>query len=288
MPDWEMTYPGTRLVFGSVAPGLVLTDAPEVGPVVIEADDVGRPRGDGVAFGADFFGGRTVTFDVAVIGGDEVTGRALLEGLQRAWRGDAVRVRPGAVASLTSPSGRTVFGRPRRFVSDDSLSLSGVATVIADFVTADSVWYSGVEHVATVLLVPDPGGGLIAPLAAPLTTTATSDRSQVFTVGGSMPTQPVFEIQGPITNPVVEIVGLCSLEFRLSLAYDEVLVVDTRPWARSVMVGSGSYAGALTRGSTRLSDVVVPPGVYELALRGVSAPGSASATVRWREAFASY
>jgi hypothetical protein len=156
--------------------------------------------------------------------------------------------------------------------------------VLADFACSDAGWY-GSEQSENISLVPDPGGGLIAPLASPLATTRTSDRSQSFTVGGHLPTWPVFEIKGPITNPVVEVVGLLSMEFRLSLAFDQTLIVDTRPWARSILRDTASKAGTLSRTSTRLSKAAIPPGKYEFVLRGTSDSGTASATLRWRDAF---
>lgn len=283
--DWIISYPGEALSFGSIASRYVFTAAPEIGPPDIETADATRPRGDGVAFGVDFFGGRTITFEIDVDGVDEVDARARLAVLNRAWRADAVRQTPGAVATLTTDSGRVTFGRPRRFVSADGWLPQGLSEVTADFACSDTLFYAGAESEASVSLIPAPSGGLIAPLASPLATTRTSDRSEVFTVGGELPTWPVFEIQGPITNPVVEVLGVLRMEFRLTLAYDEALVVDTRPWARSILRNGASVAGCLSRTSSRLSQASIPPGSYELVLRGASGSGTAAATVRWRDAY---
>ncbi|USL85076.1 minor tail protein [Arthrobacter phage SWEP2] len=282
--DWSLSYPGVDVPFGSVASGYVFNKAPEIGAPSAVVDDQGRPRADGVAFGLDYLGGRTVAFDLTVNGTDEDDARALLATLARAWRADVVRSTPGAVATLTASSGRVTFGRPRRFASNDDLLPSGMSKVLVDFACADSVWY-GPEQSADVALVPEPGGGLLAPLASPLSTTATSDRSRAFTVTSDLPTWPVFEIHGPITNPVVEVVGLLRMEFRLSLAFDQTLVVDTRPWARSTLLDGASKAGSLTRTSTRLSQAAIPAGEHELVLRGDSDSGTASASIRWRDAY---
>lgn len=282
--DWRLAYPGEDLAFGSIASRLVFTSAPDLGPADIRHDDAERPRADGVVFGEDFFGGRTITFDVAVAGDDEADARGLLARMARAWRADVVRKSSGAVATLTADSGRAAFGRPRRFASTDELLPQGMSQVIADFACTDSLWY-GTEGRVSVALQPAPGGGLLAPLASPLATTTSSDRSTVLTVAGDVPTWPVFEIQGPITNPVVEVVGLSRMEFRTTLAQDETLVVDTRPWGRSILRDGASLAGSLTRTSTRLSQAAIPPGSHELVLRGVSDAGTARVNVLWRDAY---
>jgi hypothetical protein len=282
--DWHLSYPGADLPFGSVASGYVFTKAPDLGAADIETDDATRPRADGVMFGADYFGGRTIGFDIAVNGASELDARARLSVLTQAWRADAVRRTPGAVATLTADTGRLTFGRPRRFASVDTYLPDGLTDVVADFACADPLWY-GVENLSTVALAPPPGGGLIAPLAEPLATTPTSDRSTALVVGGEVPTWPVFEIAGPITNPTVEIVGLFKMEFRTTLAYDETLVVDTRPWARTILRNGASVAGSLTRTSARLSQASIPPGAYEMVLRGSSEPGTAYVRALWRDAY---
>jgi len=282
--DWLLSYPGEALTFGTIASRFVFTEAPDLGPTEIHSEDAARPRADGVIFGADFHGGRTITFELAVDGKDETDGRTLLGRLGKAWRADKIRQSPGAVAMLTSGGGRVTFGRPRRFASNDEYLPQGLAHVVADFACAEDVWYGG-EQSVNVALQPPPGGGLIAPLASPLATTATSDRSTVIRIGGEVSTWPVFEIQGPIVNPIVEIVGLLKMEFRTSLAFDQKLVVDTRPWVRSILRNGASVAGSLTRTSTRLSKAAIPPGSYELVLRGTSDSGTASVTTRWRDAY---
>lgn len=282
--DWRLRYAGTDLSFGSIASSMVFPVAPSVGSPDVETDDARRPRGDGVLFGADFVGGRTIDFEIDVVGDDEAETLSRVSALSRAWRADRIRQTPGALAELTSHNGRTAFGRPRRFAASDDSLPQGLSAVTADFVTADANWY-GPEQASRVDFVPAAGGGLKAPLASPLSTTATSDRSTVFTVSGAANTWPVFEVVGPISNPVVEVVGRFRLTFRLSLAYDQRLVIDTRPWARTILRNGASVAGSLSRTSSRLSQASLPTGSHQLVLRGASAPGTAAVTVRWRDAY---
>jgi hypothetical protein len=285
LPDsWRLTYPGTELAFGALGSGYVFPTAPELGAPELSTDDTGRPRGDGVTFGADSRSGTTITFAIDVDGENEAEARQLLGPLAAAWRGDAVRSTPGATAQLTAHTGRSTFGRPRRFVANLEGLPAGLVVVTADFATADDLWY-GDEESGSVQLVPAPSGGLLAPLAAPLSTTQTSDRSTVIRVDGELPTWPVFEVAGPITNPVVEIVGQLRMEFRLTLAYDQRLVIDTSPWARSILRNGASVAGTLSPSSSRLSRAALPPGEHEIVLRGSSSLGTASLAARWRPAF---
>lgn len=281
--SWRLTYPGGDVQFDTKY--LVLDQAPEIGDPTRSVGDVPATSGDALLFGRDRTEGRLVTFHVAVLGEGRDDTRARLSELQEAWRGDAVRHIPGAVAVLESDSGRVTFGRPRRFRPDLESDRLGHIAVDCDFQTADDLWY-GPEQSTSVSIAPAVGGGLVAPLVAPLATTESSDRSTAVTVGGSLPTWPVFEVRGPISGPVIELVGQWAMRFpNLSLAYDQTLVVDARPWARTILRDGGSVAGMLAQSSARLQDAVLPPGTHELVLRGTSLTGTASLTARWRDAY---
>lgn len=286
--QWSVVYPGAEFTFGTGETPVFNITTPDLGDIDVRTSDTERARTDGVSFGTDFRGGRTIGFDLGIKGETEDVIRDAEAALSRTWRADVVRSTPGAVAELRSryrDRERVVFGRPRRYAPDLSNAKFGLGLVSADFQCADDKWYSVDESVVSVNLVPAPGGGLVAPLASPLSTTESSDRSVGLRVTSDLPVWPTFEIHGPITNPVIEVVGVLRMELRTTLAYDETLVIDTAPWGRSVLVGGGSRAGALTRTSTRLSKASIPPGNYELALRGEDATGTASATVRWRDVY---
>lgn len=284
---WVLEYPGTRLEFGTLGSGIVLDAAPDYGTREFTTEDQPVPRADGRTFGQDFLNGSTISFELAVHGKDEQECRQRLAAISRAWRGDAIRKKPGEVAELHSDTGRVVYGRPRRFAFDGTELPLGVALVTCDFETTDDYWYDAEEKLAAITFYPDLGGGLVAPLTAPLSTTLTSDRSRPFTVGGESETWPVFEVWGPITTPVLEIVDRLEIEIQTTLLDGEVLRIDTRPHARSVLRNNGvSNAGLITRKSTRLSDCALAPGTYELVLRGQSGMRDATAAIRWREAYA--
>ncbi|SCL32993.1 hypothetical protein GA0070616_4608 [Micromonospora nigra] len=289
--EWSLTYPGVSLTWGPADLPVVNMVAPDLGDVETRADDADRPREDGRAFGSDFRGGRSITFELGVFGADEADARSTLADLARAWRGDAVRRSPGAVAELAMRHAgreRVVFGRPRRFASSEAEISEGVALVGCDFAAVDDVFYGPAEDSRTIGLAPPLGGGLTGALAAPLTTTGTSDRSAVLDIGGELDAWPVLTIQGPVTNPVVEVLGLWRLELRTTLAYDRSVTVDPRPWSRSVLLnGGGSLAGALSRTSPRLAAMGLPPGSHEVAYRGTDETGTSSVRFAWRESYPS-
>lgn len=287
--EWRLSYPGVDLVFGTASHEVFLLATPDLGDVELRTADAANARRDGVSFGVDYLGGRTITFDLGVRGESEAAVRSSLAALAAAWRADAVRSRPGAVATLAAryrDEDRVVFGRPRHFAQVTAEARTArFASVVADFACADDRFYSAEEHEVTVSIVPAPQGGLEAPLASPLSTTESSDRSVGFTVAGDSPAWPVIVVEGPISSPVVEVVGRWRLEFDLTLDYDHTLTIDASPWARTVLRDGAGVWGSLSRTSSRLAETGLPPGDYEFVLRGESTTGTALARLRWRDSY---
>ena len=283
--DWKLTYSGVSFTFGSLESGYGFNEAPSIGGLSPTTSDVEMQGADAVLFGRDLHHGSSISFELDIMAASEQEARALTQTIRRVWRADAIRSTPGAVAALAAASGRIAFGRPRRFEADDTNIQAGVTSITCDFKTVDDLWY-GAEQSIRVGIAPALGGGLVAPLASPLATTESSDRSQAIVVGGSLPTWGIYTVTGPISGPEIELVNRWALRFpNLNLAYDQSLVVDTRPWARTILRNGGSVAGMLAPGSSRLRDAVLPPGVSELVLRGTSITGTASLTARWRDAY---
>jgi len=265
----------------------VVFDAPEIIKV-----DKQQPRADGIRFGRDQRGGRLITLTMHVFAdGGGAQAVAMLGRMETAWLADDVRSVPGAVCSLRfRTGGRTlrVYGRPRRFAAISlRANANGWAPVTADFQASDHLYYSDQEHSNTVSIVPPAAGGFFTPFVFPLTSLGVSYSPGVITIGGDAPTWPVFLIRGPITDPVVRVVDNWSLSFTgITLAKDETLAIDSRPWSRGVRRNViSSVAGALTAGSPRLSQVALPPSTYEIVLAGTDPTGTSSMTVAWREVF---
>jgi hypothetical protein len=159
--------------------------------------------------------------------------------------------------------------------------------VVADFTAVDDLFYStDLETTAWFGVVPRLGGGLVAPLSSPLTSTLSSDRSMGLTVSTEMPAWPIVEIRGPITNPVVDVVGAFHFDIRRVIGPHDTLVIDTRPWARSALINGTANIAGTVRG-TRLSQATLDSGSYEVGIKGIDPTGTAALRLSWRAAYAS-
>lgn len=288
--EWRLSFPGAVYTFGTPATPAWNLTTPDIGDVDLRVADVDRPRQDGRAFGVDYRGGRTVTFDLGVRAHTPAEARQEAATLQRTWRADSIRMTPGAVAELrTLYDGREriMYGRPRRFAPNYSdTTINQYVGAVADFACVDDLFYSPDEVISPFGIVPGLGGGLIAPLASPLSTTASSDRSTAITITTEMPVWPVVRINGPITNPMVNVGEVFRWEIRLSLERGEWVEIDTRPWARCALRNGTANVTGSVRG-TRLAKSAIPEGRYEVGFKGIDPTGTASATLAWRAAYSS-
>lgn len=305
--EWNLSYsangvfPGANFTFGTIASGYYLLEPYEITYADNDAGDVPMPQEDGARFGQDYRGQATITFEVGVDTVDDAATQLARHGanlgavstMVQAWDAEAVRRRFATPAMLRTTQGgraRCFFGRPRKIAPAGSkLTRQGYTPVVATFVCVDATAYDDVEQYARVDLVPPSHHGLVGPLTTPLQMTRESEGrvSGDVTIGGTKPTWPVITIYGPIANPVCEVVGRWKAALDITLGVGERVVIDTRPWARTVLRnGSASVAGLLTRGTPRLKDMRLPKGRQDFVLRGTDATGTAYMTVAWRDAYA--
>lgn len=286
----ELSYPGVNLVFGDGAPYL-LTAPPDLGSIEPTTQDAAYPGGDGVMFGRDFMPGRTITLELGVNAMNEADNLAAHAALAAAWRGDSLRRTPGAVATLALTNGgrtRVVYGRPRNFASTlQIVPQLGYSAATVTFACSDDLFYDQANASVSVPLIPPPSGGLLAPLASPLTTAQVVNRPGLVAPGGLTDTWPVITIYGPVTNPKVTLTGQWFMQFSTTLAFDQSLTVDTRPWARTVLRNDGaSLAGSLTRDSVPLSRASVPGATStEVVYSGTDITGTSHISVTWQDAY---
>jgi len=282
---WRLTYPGVTQDFGDS--GIFLRRFPMPGAPELQTQDGTYPQDDGGTVGVDLQGGVTVPMTFGVDGRTELEVRDNWDRLAAVWSGDAIRNRAGAVAELRSDRGRSSLGRPRRIAPTVS-DLDGTPpsmTLEAEWWAVDSLWY-GPWTQKRVGLSTRGGTGIKFPLRFPFRTTPPAVLDDEFTVGGSKPTWLVVDIEGPITSPVVQVDRNLVYSLRgVTLAFDQTVTIDTRPWSRSVKRNDGaSLAGSLDSTSSLLSSGRVAPGRHEFTIRGTSSTGSAHGTVRWRDA----
>jgi hypothetical protein len=262
--------------------------------------DSAVPGADGVRFGVDTVGGRTVSVTLAKLGDktDAATGLDGASEIVAAWLGNGVRSSPGAVTTMTlTRPGRQalrVYGRPRRAAPSYGTAPFGYTPVVADFACADHRFYADTETSVTVGVVPSENTGWSWSLAWPLSIPGPVARVETVTAGGGLPTWLVTEFTGPVVAPKVEVLDaaggvLWKAAFpHVSLAAGETLTVDPRPWARTVLKADGAnLAGRMTRDSAPLATMLVAPGSRQVRFTGIDTTGTATCALRLRAAWAS-
>ena len=255
-----------------------------------ETNDRALYGADGRVFGKEVLGGRTIALGFTVDLSDVFAASEVYADLARVWNSAAIRAQDGAfvemrVRRFALPT-VVCYGRPRKFdPANEALLDRGRVDVVADFDTIDPYFYRDVEDVepVNVSIVPPETGGFAAPFPGPIIVSTTAEGFGNFTVEGHEPTPLVARIYGPITNPVLDLVGGWQAQMNLSIEYDGWIDIDARPWVRSAIGSDGSErSGAFSSTSPPLSDLVLLPGPNELVLRGQDPTGTARATLTWQ------
>lgn len=284
------------IVFGTEDTGYLTLTPPLWADGDARDSDVPRPQEDGRYFGRDLRGGKSVSFEIGVITDRLATASSnahrtnvdYLDVLSSWWDDDLLRARPWDLAVLrTHVAGRTwrAYGRPRRFDPGSGLlTKQGYTPVVCDFAVIDNRVYSDDVEQISVGLVALPQGGLVAPLAAPLTTVAGTTGLQQAIIGGSKDTWPWVQFRGPVTNPRVQI-GSLVVGLATTIAPGLSVTVDPRPWSRGVTRNDGAnYAGSLSAEMSVLRDLRIRPGTHEVVYSGIDATGTSECVVSWRRA----
>lgn len=257
----------------------------------LETNDLGIPDEDGLRMGAEYRRGRLLTFKMNVL----TRGSALdaLDDLEAAWDGDTYRQYPEAYTTLRMKRGgrtRRVYGRPRRFSATTIRSTLGWVPVTADFQCIHHHYFDDSTKESTVTIVPPTTGGFTVPFYVPFSVTGSSgSRTGSITVNGKHPSWPVYTIYGPITYPIIEMVGIGSIPLSISLSELQSLEIDTRPWVRRVTRNDGvNLAGLIDPFASALKDMYIPPGTWNFLLKGIDPTGTSYLTINWLDAHGSY
>lgn len=199
-----------------------------------------------------------------------------------AWR-SSLSAPPGVLTPmLVGDDGwsRVVYGRAGRLAPPTPgtyLARKGFAEVIAEFRLLDPLVYDPVSVVASISVMPESLGGIIAPITTPVTTTITSDTSyRMLTVGGEGPAPLSVTFHGPSTDPTL-LVGGVEVGVTGTLAYDEDVTVDGR--TRTVTFADGSDASTRLSRRSRIDRLSVQPGTHEIGFTATDRTGTARATV---------
>lgn len=279
-----------EVVFGIDAEVSLTNGTWEVGSFSHRTQDTDDAQTDTRNFGRDLLTPGSWSWELHTTADNENAALGQIEALAAVWMDESVRQDPGAVMELRYHLGdrtRVVYGRPRRWAPQISNRLlGGYIPINCDFSLADGVFYSDIEESVTLDLIAADVGGLITPLITPLSTLATSaPRAGFVTVDGTVPTWAVLEFHGPVSNPWVAREGW-RFELNLTLAADEIVTVDPRPWAKSVTRAIGASVASAVTGA-RLYDLRLPPGLSEMQYGGLDLTNGSYCVVKWRPAWRS-
>jgi len=253
--------------------------------------DVEVPMGDGTMMGRDFHSSPTWMFDFYTNVRDWAEAMSLAEDMASVWSADEVRETPGAVMPLRylmAGRWRRVYGRPRNFSPPDGglYSKLGRAEFAGSFTTVDRLHYEDTERATSANMIPTTLGGFIAPFVSPIVFESPNEgyTPSGLVVGGKARVGGAVEVEGPVTDPWVEVTGQWKVQFIGTLGYGDKFTLDTRPWVRTVMRNGAPQSGILSH-STMVQDVKLSPGAYSMSFGGLGASDSARATIRWRNAY---
>lgn len=262
----------------------------DTGSVVVQ--DQAVTGHDGILFGVDTVPGMVITqtgFAYAQGLGKELVVMDAYSGLAGAWNDPSVRLTNNTVQVLRSlypgsAVARRCYGRGRKIVPVLGQVMSGIVPFTSQFQAADGIWYSDVPTVLSLTQRPSFLGTFTPPMTPPYQLSASNIFQQsAISNTGSLPTWPVITFTGPISFP-----GLTYVNTPVSIGYNgilkstDTLVIDTRPWARTAMLGNASIAGLLT-GSAMIS-MQAQPGATIVRFTGQDSTGQATCVITWRNA----
>jgi hypothetical protein len=298
--DWRLDYPGTSLLFGTLATDYPFSGQVEIGDPDRSVQDQDHPNSDGMVFGIDKLGGFTITFDGRIVptfpppAKPWVNTLDLFSTFQAKWRADSVRRVAGSYATLSNlDRGRMVYGRPRKLTKKLDRLRRGLLDFVATFDTVDPNFYDTVEKAALITPVPPAGGGFTTPLTPPFSTAVGSAELAPMVNEGDLPTWPIIQFFGPGKDFTFTLLNGVSVVWSVtltgSLNFDQSVTIDTRPWARSATLLTGankSPANGRIRG-TALEKCTLPVGTFDAQFKVTDPSGTAFADIKWRDAYAS-
>jgi hypothetical protein len=164
---------------------------------------------------------------------------------------------------------------------------------IVDVDYMDPWAYSTELGEVTIPVAREASGGLQAPVRVPVRVARSGGAVDRWgTNQGENPAPVTLRFNGPVTDPVVELQGHWTFRVRGSLAWDEYLVIDpdlTNPTATIYSTTSNASRSAFTMiaTSSRLTDLVLPPGQHSFTFRAIDPTFMASMTASWPNTYAS-
>lgn len=276
-------------VYGSGAGGAYIANTQtDTGSLAVQ--DQAVVGHDGILFGVDTQPGMVITQTGQIFlpeqGASAMDSYSILAGH---WNDPAVRLQNNVVQVLRvaypfSDVVRRCYGRGRKIMPTYGLVMAGLVPFVAQFQASDNTWYEDVASTITLSMVPSFTGGLAPPMTPPYQISGQDfGRGGVLINTGSLPTWPVFKFSGPLSFPSVAYTNTpVSVGYNGILKSSDILVIDTRPWARTALLNGASVAGALT-GSAMIA-MQLQPGSTQVLLSGQDFTGTSQCSITWRNA----
>lgn len=294
--SWVLSVAGDDLPFGTADTDYPFSVQVDIGEVDRQVQDAAHPTSDGVIMGRDRLRGFTLGFDCRILQEYPVSAKPWLNALDlydefvAKWAADAIRLTPGEYATLANTDrSRMVYGRPRGIAPKTGRLRKGYLDFQMDFDTISPHFYSTTEKVASLTTTPPPSSGFTAPLGSPISTTVGNVEEAPMVNAGNRAAWPIITLNGPGADSSVELFSgttrLWQVRTTEKLAFDETLIIDTRPWHRSATI-NGRPANGTLRGD-RLDRCTVPVGSFTIRYKVKDKTGTATASIRWRDAYAS-
>jgi len=283
LTDYQFSYNGLTFNAGTNI-GLIsiagLADLPD-----IRSSDVARPRDQGLLFGNDFLGGRTITLALEIVKAPGLTLAQSVDLVKAAFQPLQNTALPLAF-QLPGQGNRVINCRCRKLTDTVDVSFAGgITTMSVQLSAMDPRIYDATGQTMNTTL-PTAFGGVTFNVTFPLTFpggTITTGGTITSTNSGNYPTRPVVTITGPVTNPRLENVNTGeTLTLMLTLAGSDTLTINFD--ARVITLnGTASRYGTVASGSVFWQ---IYPGSNTITFRSSdSAPTGAVAYVAFASAW---
>lgn len=260
----------------------------------IRDQDGTNPVGDGNTFGRDRFTPGVWSFRLFTNGSSQREALDLVEALDEVWRADEVRSQPGEAMALRYRMGgreRVCYGRPRRFDAPfDTRVFAGYIPITCDFKLVDLSYYEDIEDSISLTAAPAQAlGGFRAPFRFPLSTAVlTESPGTEMTIGGKRKAPLQIELNGGWVSPTILIdragQETISVPILGTIPFGSTVTLDARPWKNELRREGNVDNVALSRG-TRMADLRLDPGTYQVSVASANVGDSGTATVRWRKTY---
>lgn len=254
--------------------------------------DASYPNEDGTKFGQDYFTGMLLSFSIDVwLRG---AGQAYDEigAFKGVWRNRQFRNTSNLVTTLRICRGgrtRLAYGRPRNFKETYGEVERGWSPIDCDFQCADENFYDDDVQVHNIGIQNPPVDGLTFPATFPWRLAQYQEEYTTIHVRGDNDTWPMFVINGPITNPTIQLDNEWTITLLTVLDHTQTISIDPRPWYRRTLLNGSvirNLAGAYTQDSPIMRNMRFSPGQHTVLFGGLDPTLTSYLTVSWRDAYA--